>query len=90
MNQEERTRKGLPPYEKPALPLDWKTDVRPQRFGWAPGDYIGRCCECHDAFIGDKRAIMCADCAYAIPDPRPVPYMWGDLSAFGVKHEGEE
>jgi hypothetical protein len=22
--------------------------------------------------IGDKRAIMCADCAYALPDPAPV------------------
>jgi hypothetical protein len=24
-------------------------------------------------FIGDKRAIICADCAYAMPDPLPEP-----------------
>jgi hypothetical protein len=22
-------------------------------------------------FIGDKRAVICADCAYALPDPKP-------------------
>jgi hypothetical protein len=55
--------------------------MRPQRHGWAPGGYL---CKCHGAgckdksfedaqFIGDKRATMCADCAYALPDPEPEP-----------------
>jgi hypothetical protein len=55
-------------------------DTRPQRHGWAPGDYLGPCRGAGCAhkpreerlFIGDKRAIMCADCAYALPDPVPV------------------
>ncbi|MCS3881190.1 hypothetical protein [Bradyrhizobium elkanii] len=55
----------------------WKTDSRPQRHGWAPGEYIharcvGQLCQELDdsSFIGAKRAIMCADCAYALPDPQ--------------------
>jgi hypothetical protein len=55
-------------------------DMRPQRYGWAPGGYLARCggVGCKDKapqdqlFIGDKRATMCADCAYALPDPVPV------------------
>jgi hypothetical protein len=64
-----------------AFPLNWKLDERPQRFGWAPGGYVSRCHKCDEAFIGDKRAIHCADCAYAMPDPQPrVPcFMFGDL-----------
>ena len=38
----------------------------------APGDYLFKCRDCkHNGGkdrIGDKRAIMCADCAYALPD----------------------
>jgi hypothetical protein len=45
----------------------WKTDDRPQRHGWARGEYVhGRCVgrELEDSsFIGAKRAIICADCA---------------------------
>lgn len=46
-------------------------DSRPQRFGWAPGAYMCKCfrCDCH--FIGDKRAVNCADCAYS-PDAAPL------------------
>jgi hypothetical protein len=52
-------------------------DMRPRRYGWAPGSYLS-CCGgvgCKDKspedqlFMGDKRAIMCADCAYAL---RPI------------------
>jgi hypothetical protein len=59
------------------MSLAWKEDKRPQRFGWAPGSYL---CHCHGAgckdlkdktFIGDKRAVICADCAYALPDVEP-------------------
>ena len=60
--------------------LSMRSDQRAQRYGWAPGDYFGRChgagCEGKPfeeaSFIGDKRATMCADCAYALPSPVPV------------------
>lgn len=46
-----------------------KIDHRPKFLGWAPGDYIGNCKRCGDQFQGDKRAVVCADCAYSeIPD----------------------
>lgn len=47
---------------------DCKQDNRPQRYGWAPGNYICRCVKCEAGFIGDKRAVHCADCAYAMPE----------------------
>lgn len=40
-------------------------DDRPQMLGWAPGGYMCLCRVCEEHFIGDKRAIQCADCAYA-------------------------
>jgi hypothetical protein len=39
-------------------------DYRPRRNGWAPGGYICQCTLCCKDFIGDKRAIHCAPCAY--------------------------
>jgi hypothetical protein len=61
------------------LGLKWKHDDRPQRHGWAPGEYVHSRCigllcrELEDSsFIGDKRAIICADCAYAMPDLAPT------------------
>lgn len=51
--------------------FDWdnvKEDDRPKRFGWAPGGYTGICDICDSSFIGDKRASICADCAYDLPD----------------------
>ena len=45
----------------------YKEDHRPPRGGWADGYYMCRCCKCDDVFIGDKRAVICADCAYAVP-----------------------
>lgn len=41
-----------------------KQDDRPQRGWWAPGEYLNLCRRCNDYFIGDKRAGICADCAY--------------------------
>lgn len=41
-----------------------KEDKRPMRDGWAPGDYFCTCFACKKQFIGDKRAVQCADCAY--------------------------
>ncbi|WP_315729775.1 hypothetical protein [Bradyrhizobium sp. SZCCHNRI2010] len=57
-----------------------RIDIRAPRLGWAPGKYL---CQCRGdgcrskavidrLFSGDKRAWMCADCAYAAPDPLPV------------------
>jgi hypothetical protein len=40
-------------------------DDRPQKLGWAPGGYLCLCRQCGEHFTGDKRAIQCADCAYA-------------------------
>ena len=45
-------------------PLSSKKDERPQRHGWAPGSYMRKCYACDTTFIGDKRAVTCADCAY--------------------------
>jgi len=43
----------------------FKTDERPKKYGWAPGNYTCKCSECECDFVGDKRASMCADCAYS-------------------------
>ena len=50
-------------------------DKRPKKKFWAPGNYGRRCQECNNEFIGDKRAAMCSDCAYFVPDaelPKPL------------------
>lgn len=39
-------------------------DIRPQKGMWAPGFYLITCHECGDKFLGDKRAMICSDCAY--------------------------
>lgn len=49
---------------------DIKRDDRPQKGGWAPGNYWNKCPVCKEAFVGDKRAGICADCAY---DETPKP-----------------
>lgn len=40
-------------------------DVRPAKLGWAPGGYMCFCRRCEEHFIGDKRSVNCADCAYS-------------------------
>lgn len=42
----------------------YKEDHRPPRHGWADGHYLNKCHWCSENFIGDKRAVQCADCAY--------------------------
>ncbi len=37
---------------------------RPAKGKWSPGTYQCRCIRCNRMFIGDKRATVCADCAY--------------------------
>ena len=39
-------------------------DKRPGRGGWAPGSYACKCIRCEKKFVGDKRAVVCSNCAY--------------------------
>jgi len=39
-------------------------DDRPPRGLWCAGEYMVWCWECRKPFVGDKRAVKCADCAY--------------------------
>lgn len=41
-----------------------RADTRPKNGAWAPGNYECICVNCRDSFIGDKRAMACAECAY--------------------------
>lgn len=43
---------------------NYKEDHRPPRDGWCDGEYMCMCFRCKTGFIGDKRAVLCADCAY--------------------------
>jgi hypothetical protein len=52
-------------------PFPLSRDLRPQRGGWAQGLYSCTCHKCSKEFCGDKRAVTCADCAYAEPDAPP-------------------
>lgn len=40
-------------------------DDRPAKGAWAPGGYLCLCMDCEEHFLGDKRALHCADCAYS-------------------------
>lgn len=42
-------------------------DERPAKGRWARGGYQIPCGECHRLYYGDKRSLICADCAYAAP-----------------------
>ncbi len=44
--------------------IEYVCDARPPQDGWAPGNYSNKCMECGVVFVGDKRAVKCADCAY--------------------------
>lgn len=45
------------------------SDPRPQRHAWAPGKYMHKCQTCSTQFLGSSHARICADCAYALPEP---------------------
>lgn len=47
-----------------AAPTVDKTDKRPKLDGWIPGVFARFCAECQESYIGDKRSLKCADCAY--------------------------
>jgi hypothetical protein len=53
-------------------------DERPQRNGWAAGDYFCRCSVCGAAYSGDKRSFNCAACAYNDWEPTHVEVRDGD------------
>ena len=42
----------------------WKESFRPKLAWWAPGSYLCKCDTCQEDYIGDKRSLTCADCAY--------------------------
>ena len=54
------------------LPRNIKQDTRPAIGFYAPGEYICRCMTCSAQFIGDKRALQCADCAYSAAAGKPL------------------
>jgi hypothetical protein len=67
------------------------SDAAPPSIFRAPDDYLFKCRDCkHNggkdrACIGDKRAIMCAECAYALPDDRETTDMATDNHAPSVR-----
>ena len=50
---------------------EWKGDNRPAKGLWLPGKYCGICKVCGDPYIGDRRSVSCADCAYDRPNDLP-------------------
>ena len=46
------------------------TDLR--AFGYAPGNYMNRCCKCQQEFQGDKLARTCLSCAELLSDLQRV------------------
>ena len=67
------------------------SDAAPPSIFRAPGDYLFKCRDCkHNggkdrACIGDRRAIMCAECAYALPDDHEPTDMATDNHAPSVR-----
>lgn len=50
---------------KLSAPRNYKEDHRAPKGGWCDGNYLCECFRCRAKFIGDKRSLICADCAYA-------------------------
>jgi len=44
--------------------INYKEDNREPKGGWAKGNYTSTCHYCKEMYIGDKRSVTCADCAY--------------------------
>jgi len=69
--------------------LDANRDKRPHRAGWARGPYHRICQECERVFVGDKRAVTCAPCAYRDAPPADIPPPHDDAQpAEPVKYGG--
>lgn len=56
------------PLLRPGSMRNPKESKRPAKESWCPGEYFNKCCQCNQYFIGDKRAMNCADCAYAVKE----------------------
>lgn len=41
--------------------------------GYAPGNYMCKCCSCKRGFVGDKRAVQCKSCALGV-SPAQIEY----------------
>jgi hypothetical protein len=52
--------------------MDFKQSDLPRRGAWAPGKYLHKCSTCSEKFMGDKRALTCADCAYSLAETGPI------------------
>ncbi len=52
----------------------YKISDKPPLGGWASGNYCCVCVDCGDGYLGDKRSMVCADCAHKQKDPlwKPV------------------
>jgi hypothetical protein len=67
------------------------SDAAPASIFRTPGDYLFKCRDCkHNGgkdrtCIGDKRAIMCADRAYALPDDHEPRNIATDKHAQSVR-----
>jgi len=55
-------------------------DNRPKKYGWCPGNYTCNCFQCKKDFIGDKRSVECADCAYGYNPSRIADYHTNKLN----------
>lgn len=61
--------------------------------GYAPGHYMCHCVTCDKQFEGDKRAVMCLECAatavnarLALTQPSPSPVAAGEYASLYVGH----
>jgi len=45
-------------------PICKDADKRPPINGWSPGMYTRRCGVCESEYLGGKRSMVCAPCAY--------------------------
>lgn len=68
-----RTETPIPPPRPGSQMWKPKEDQRPQRSLWAPGGYICECRLCRDYYVGDKRSLHCADCAYKPEETKETP-----------------
>lgn len=75
-----------PEQNKGCFPIS--CDKRPPNGAWAGGDYTNRCVTCKALFIGDKLALVCADCAYkANPKDEPKARLEGKTRAMKYAHQ---